>query len=302
MMKEQKFLKQIHFGLNLILLILIMGLWGSVYFVKGQLGAMSWAILKLFFAPFGVLALIIFLAYCMTQVARRKSLNGLKWVTGILLFVLSLPILMLLNFLPMAYPASIETSTPTLTIRSPFKEDVLVGWGGDSVKDNAPHVIWASERWAYDIVKAPESIGSSVLTDYGIYGLEVYAPISGEVIGVRDKEEDIPPNSDEFISLEGNYVYLKVYETGTYLLMNHFKKGSIEVKVGDRLEVGDYMGKIGNSGTTSEPHLHIHHQGQDPRKTWHPTFAEGLPLYFSSGQERVMPLKGEVLEGMSIEK
>ena len=54
---------------------------------------------------------------------------------------------------------------------------------------------------------------------------------------------------------------------------------SVAVKEGDRVEEGDLLGKCGNSGHTSEPHLHIHHQRQRPNL--HVIgLAEGLPLYF----------------------
>ena len=68
------------------------------------------------------------------------------------------------------------------------------------------------------------------------------------------------------------------------------KQGSIKVKAGDRVEVGDFLGQVGNSGTSSEPHLHIHHQRQNPMETL--TFAEGLPLYFKDINAAAMPLKG----------
>ncbi|MGG3801651.1 hypothetical protein [Metabacillus fastidiosus] len=48
--------------------------------------------------------------------------------------------------------------------------------------------------------------------------------VSGKVIAAYDEEADIVPGSEEFISMEGNYVYIKIDETGTYLLLNHLKK------------------------------------------------------------------------------
>ena len=48
---------------------------------------------------------------------------------------------------------------------------------------------------------------------------------------------------------------------------------------GDQVVAGQPLAKCGNSGRTSEPHLHIHHQRQDPRKVPF-GFAEGLPLFF----------------------
>jgi murein DD-endopeptidase MepM/ murein hydrolase activator NlpD len=45
-----------------------------------------------------------------------------------------------------------------------------------------------------------------------------------------------------------------------YLLMGHLSPGSIQVKVGDHVELGQQIAKVGNSGNTPEPHLHIQAQ------------------------------------------
>lgn len=54
-------------------------------------------------------------------------------------------------------------------------------------------------------------------------------------------------------------------------------------------------GDTRNSGSTSEPHLHIHHQRQNPTATLHPILAEGLPLYFEGTDAEVIPLKGTIV-------
>ncbi|MEZ7171746.1 M23 family metallopeptidase [Sporosarcina sp. OR05] len=40
--------------------------------------------------------------------------------------------------------------------------------------------------------------------------------------------------------------------------MAHMKEGSVAVAKGDTVTTGQLLGKVGNSGNTSEPHLHIH--------------------------------------------
>lgn len=55
---------------------------------------------------------------------------------------------------------------------------------------------------------------------------------------------------------------------------------SIEVSVGEHIDIGDVIGKVGNSGTTSEPHLHIQHQRNNPLEMKFPVCAEGLPITF----------------------
>ena len=47
---------------------------------------------------------------------------------------------------------------------------------------------------------------------------------------------------------------------GHFLMMAHLSPGSIQVKIGDHVNVGQPIAKIGNSGNTTEPHLHIQAQ------------------------------------------
>ena len=47
------------------------------------------------------------------------------------------------------------------------------------------------------------------------------------------------------------------------------------------MKEGDVIGRCGNSGHTSEPHIHIHHQRQKPAASGPVNFAEGLPLFFA---------------------
>lgn len=280
--------------LNYIIVIILLALWGSIFLIHGIAGALAWSLAKLFFAPLGVILVIINLTLLIIYLIKKKKVIQ-KTITLLLSIILAFPILMLMNVLQISYPANIEKVAPSIKVRWPLNEKTIVGWGGDTVETNAPHAIWASERWAYDLLIEPADTDSKNLVDYGIYGKEVVAPVSGTIVAAYDKENDIPPNTKEFLSMEGNHVYIKIDKTKTFLLLNHLKKDSILVKIGDHVNEGDIIGKIGNSGSTSEPHLHIHHQRQDPTKTIYPLFAEGLPLYFKDIDGNPMPEKGSII-------
>lgn len=283
---------------NVLLLVVIAFLWISVLWVQGLAGAFSWMLLKLAMpiAGFGVvvaygIALIIF-------AVKRKKMIRLA-ISVLLGLAMMFPILMTINAIPFAYPARLGDTSPSLTIASPFKVDAVIGWGGNTLEENLPHAMWASEQWAYDIMMPPFDTGSTYLNDYGIWDKEVFSPVEGTVVESYDGEDDIPPNTEEFISAEGNHVYIRVKETGTYLLLNHLKKDSVAVNAGDEIKVGDFIGKVGNSGSTSEPHLHIHHQRQNPAGAWFLVAAEGLPLYFDTASGFRMPVKDELLKPWS---
>jgi hypothetical protein len=204
---------------------------------------------------------------------------------------------LILWFSPVAYPASLEKMIPAVTVRLPTDAPLRVAWGGDSIKTNQ-HAAVPDQRWAYDLVVEPYFTGSSNLEDYGCFGIPTVAPISGYIVSAHDGEPDETPGvvSNNFTAPTGNHVMIRIEETGTYLVIAHLKNGSVAVQTGDTVEEGEVIGECGNSGNTSEPHIHIHHQRQDP--TVFPlNFAEGLPLYFRDHDGNPMPVGGIRIEG-----
>ena len=135
--------------------------------------------------------------------------------------------------------------------------------------------------------------------DYYCWEEPIVAPISGEVIRVagdwhdhkytnlwntikiwynatfrfRPKKEngilDIRPNA-------GNHVMIKS-DTGYIVFLAHLKNNSISVRQGQRVEQGERLGLVGNSGNSTAPHLHINlfDQMEDPFT------AKVLPFVFS---------------------
>ena len=74
----------------------------------------------------------------------------------------------------------------------------------------------------------------------------------------------------------------------TYITYAHLIPGSIPVKVGDKVNTGDVLGKIGNSGNSREPHLHIHACNRPSVLA-----CDGLPIYF----ERFVEIPIDTLRG-----
>lgn len=280
--------------INCVFIGFFLLLWISVFSIGGIVGAYSWTLLKLVLPIIGALGLLVnVILFIILLVKKIKSLKlALNVIVNILLIS---PILMTMNLIPFAYPNSVEHAQPSVTVNFPLSEQTVVGWGGHHVKDNLPHSTWSSERWAYDLLMEPFNMNSENNEDYGIWNKPIHSPVSGVVMAAYDDEADITPGSEDFHSLEGNYVYIKIEETGTYLLLNHLKKDSVLVKSGDKVKPGDLLGRVGNSGSSSEPHLHIHHQRQNPTKTIYPVLAEGLPLFFKDIKGSSMPRKDDVI-------
>jgi hypothetical protein len=140
---------------------------------------------------------------------------------------------------------------------------------------------WRGQMWALDIVKLytagnrARGFFPEELHDYAIFGEPVYAPCTGEVVAVESELPDlIPPESDS-VNKAGNHVLLKCADEAVVLLA-HLKRGSVVVEPGQRVAVGDLLGEVGNSGNTSEPHLHVHGQHDVGDKTI--LDAEPLPV------------------------
>jgi hypothetical protein len=94
------------------------------------------------------------------------------------------------------------------------------------------------------------------LERYAIYGDTLYSPVSGTVAFAVDGRPDLTPPEMDRKQIAGNHVW--IHSGNAYLLLAHLKKGSVRVRPGQTVSAGEPIGQVGNSGNTSEPHLHIH--------------------------------------------
>jgi hypothetical protein len=196
------------------------------------------------------------------------------------------------------YPSSHDRSPSTIRFRIPLDGPVTVGWGGATPEVNY-HVVAPDQRWAYDLLVTVDGVTHAGdgrrREDYYIYDRPVVAPAAGKVHAISDGDPDMSIGEmGGGHDPGGNQVVLEV-APGQFLLLWHLRPGSIVVKPGDSVVEGQLLGRAGNSGNTSEPHLHIHLQdGPDL------ALAEGIPLYFHAYHvngrfvERGMPHGGFV--------
>lgn len=138
----------------------------------------------------------------------------------------------------------------------------LAGHAGASVLTNGH----TTNRYAIDILKlGPDGRlhkgqGESV-TDYYSYNEELHAPADGRITEVMDGiESDLIGNMDEDHP-GGNYIIMAVGNE-RYVYLGHLKKGSITVEQGQFVTAGTVLGRIGNSGYSTHPHLHMHVQNK----------------------------------------
>lgn len=202
-----------------------------------------------------------------------------------------------LLFKPFAEPNLPKLERNITKLKLPFKEEWNVFWGGDTKELNY-HVSHPAQKNAFDILIFDAS-GKSFKTsgkgneDYYAFGKELLAPCDGEVVLVVDGVKDNAPGELNPMYVPGNTVILKT-ANNEYLFFAHFKQYSIKVKQGQKVKSGELLGLCGNSGNSSEPHLHFHIQNTENMNV-----ATGVKCYFEkilvNGQVKsdYSPVKGE---------
>ena len=121
------------------------------------------------------------------------------------------------------------------------------------------------------------------LDAYEIFDRAVIAPCDGIVSGMSDGAPDAPIGRVDPARPAGNHVLLSCVVGGAEvtLLLAHLRRGSVVVTHGDRVRRGARLGQVGNSGNSTEPHLHIHAvRGRWASLTAVLATAEAVPLTF----------------------
>ncbi len=159
-------------------------------------------------------------------------------------------------------------------------------------------VTWAIDFVAVDDLgrSAPRTWRSLVSTEapeaFHGFGVPILAPIGGTVVETRDGVPDhLARRSQPALAayaltqaqrvragvdaIAGNRVVIDLGPGGPFVLLAHLRRGSVRVQPGDRVAVADQLGECGNSGNSTEPHVHVQVTDSRPHRT-----ARGLPLAF----------------------
>ena len=124
------------------------------------------------------------------------------------------------------------------------------------------------------------------------FGRPILAPTAGRVALVHDGEPDHEARRSQLAlvpymlgqprrarrgapGLAGNHVVIAMGSDGPFVLLAHLQRGSVQVQPGQWVSAGVPVARCGNSGNSTEPHLHL--QVTDSTD-W--TSARGLPLAF----------------------
>jgi murein DD-endopeptidase MepM/ murein hydrolase activator NlpD len=191
-----------------------------------------------------------------------------------------------------------------IDIALPVRGRWTVMWGGDTLALNH-HVEVPSQRRAADLVIVGDSgrtfrSDGKNAADYYAYGQEVRAVADGTVVTAVDGVPDNTPGLKDTYFVPGNVVIVQHGPT-LFSVYSHLQPGSQRVARGARVKRGDTLGLCGNSGNTSEPHLHFQLQdGPRLESAWgvealfkHVRLVRGGKM---SSPEAYRFLKGDVIE------
>lgn len=202
------------------------------------------------------------------------------------------------NAAPQAAPSQFMEYRTRTPLRLPFDGDWYVFWGGRTVEQNY-HAAHRDQRFAYDIVIRRDGSShtgdGSRLEQYHCWGQPILAPGAGTVVTAVDTLPDQQIGQRDPRNAPGNHVVIDHGE-GEFSLLAHLRRGSVAVRPGQAVTQGQKLGECGNSGNTSEPHLHYHLQNG-------PVFgqADGLPAQFEGYLADGQPVsRGEPTQGQTV--
>lgn len=208
----------------------------------------------------------------------------------------------------MLAPLPVSRERP-IVVAPPLKGEWIAGDSVNNLPDAAHRRAvlidnghpWLAQRYAIDWLqtqivdgvrstwRGPEDRNGS----YFCYDKPIYSVAAGKVVRVADGLPENVPHSGkyaipiDFDNAAGNHVVVEI-APGRYVLYAHMRPGTVNVRLGDEVRVGDRLGHVGNTGSSTEPHLHMHIDD-------HPSFlgGNGIPYEFTEG-EATGPVKADV--------
>jgi Peptidase family M23 len=144
--------------------------------------------------------------------------------------------------------------------------------------------LYLAQRFALELnaLDADGRVSTGDLTaneSYAAYGQSVLAVADATVVAAVDQYPDQTPNTPSAVSLDenaGNHIILDL-GNGYFAFYGHLKPESIAVQAGETVTRGQVIGEVGNSGSSSQPHLQFY--VMDGPST---LAADGLPYVFDA--------------------
>jgi hypothetical protein len=273
--------------LDWIMIVALTGAYVTAFYFIGFWGFIYYYLRYLWLLLFGTAMLTTLISAVHLPLFCEKSFMGWLWTALMLLLTGGLIYLITGAIRAQYYPIK------PINMAFPFKGGTYtINWGGNGGASRMMNYHYTSPmhtgadvsmsmQYAVDIVKLNRYgiISSGILPKslekYEIFHVEILAPVSGTVREVVDGLPNEKPFSGNYPYNVGNRVVIDNGEVN--VLLGHMQDGSITVKVGDHVDVGQVIGKVGNSGWTDQPHTHIQAMTYSEKSVW---FGRGIPITF----------------------
>ena len=187
----------------------------------------------------------------------------------------------------------------------PFDGSAFVIWGGDTPELNHHHA-HPVQRYAFDFTTVPSVAGAQRHVnsedkneDFLIFGRTILCPLDGVVVEAVDGLRDNRPRQMNERMVSGNFVLIK-HSNSVFMHLSHLKCGSVLVRAGAVVKRGEVLAACGNSGRSTEPHLHFHVQSDD--RIGNP---KGLKCWFEKVRvarevkHDYSPVRGDIVENVA---
>lgn len=261
----------------------VIGLIGTFFHIPG---------LKLFYLFF-LLVIVNFILSCILVLKTDsenddENIRNLKFLFQNLGMLLGIPCIYVRNRFRLP---NIRNYKPQVLYSLPFEGVWTVANGGIDKKTSHSWSI-CPQRYAYDffIEENGQSFrrNGKAVTDYLCYGKPILAPADGVVVELKNQFEDTPVSDNHEVlcsasDVRGNYVVIQ-HSAQEYSTIAHIKKDSFCIRPGDKVSCGQVIARCGNSGNTSEPHIHFQIQ---QGKSF--LFSAGLPIWFTNLKNHTSP-------------
>jgi len=185
----------------------------------------------------------------------------------------------------------VELAPVTVMDRLPIDVPIIDGisdpsyrwfWGNGMGGTNFNAHSYPEHRYSYDVgvrdtnnKTFKDNTKMTENDNYYCWGQSVLSMSSGEVIFTDDQYEDNFGNQSNPNSKGANIVVIENKKLNFFHFYVHFQQSKIDVNVGDAISSGDKLGLVGNSGGSSEPHLHVGISRRDVHG-----FVRSLPMTF----------------------
>jgi len=142
--------------------------------------------------------------------------------------------------------------------------------------------LFLAQRFAIDFLRVDDhaTFAGDPMNNasYFVFGAEVIATGSGRIVEAADgMPENVPPQPLPNVTIDtaaGNHI-IEALDDGRFVLYAHLQNGSVRVQAGDLVRRGRVLALVGNTGNSTQPHLHFHVMDRPS-----PLISDGLPYVF----------------------